>query len=242
MGTADFFFLNPNGIVFGSNAQLNIGGSFIGSTAESLQIEDGTEFSINDTNPLLTISVPTGLQFGAGAGNIRVLGEGNGLFLNPDSTVNGSNRPTGLDIPSGHTLALVGGNLTLNGGNLTADIGHIDLGAVDDNSFVLLTANSTGWELDYTEVETFGNIQFLNAASTDVSGNNAGVISLQGRTITLQDGSSLLAKIAVSGGGTITVEATESLQMTGTSATTPAAPFTALPTSAYIEIAPVAPN
>ncbi|NET50041.1 MAG: filamentous hemagglutinin N-terminal domain-containing protein [Merismopedia sp. SIO2A8] len=236
VGTADLFFINPSGIVFGANAQLNIGGSFIGSTAEGIQFDDGTEFAVDVADPLLTISVPVGLQFGRDPGNIRVAGGGNNIFLNPDSTINRSDRPTGLGVPSGNTLALVGGTVNLNGGNLTADAGRIELGGIGNNSLVTLDETNRGWVLDYSAVETFGNIQLSNAASADVSGDDAGTLKLQGRNITLQEGSTLLANTLVSGGGTIALNATESLQLIGTSATVPAEPFTPLPTSAYIEI------
>ncbi len=201
-GTANLFFLNPNGIVFGSQAALNIGGSFIGSTASSLKFGDGTEYgSIASTPPLLTISQPISLQYGATPGLIRVEGAGHFIYANSDPfQIVRSLRPVGLQVGAGQTLALIGGAVELQGGNLTAEQGQIEIGAVS-NSTVSLTPTASGWNFTYPATATLQDVSFSQGASADASGNGGGHIHVQARNINILDGSSLLALTLGDGAG-----------------------------------------
>ncbi len=219
-GTANLFLINPNGIVFGENSALDIGGSFVGSTADSLKFADGNEFSAVDpqATPLLSINIPVGLQYGNSNGDLVVQGSGNQLQFNRDFTVDKSSRPTGLEVDEGQTLALVGGKVVLDGGNLTAATGRIELGSVADHEFVRFDLTESGLNFDYTEVSDFKNINLTNASSLEVSGNGAGDVQVQGKEVIITDGSAILADTAGdSNGGTLQINGSELLVVAGTS-------------------------
>lgn len=133
LGNADLFSINPNGIIFGANAQLSVGGSFLATTASGVKFDDGTFFNAKNPQslPLLTINVPLGLQLEPNAGSIVNRSQfDSGILPN----VFGS--PFGLLVAPEKTLALVGGEVRLEGGNLTSPGGRIELGSVADTSFV----------------------------------------------------------------------------------------------------------
>jgi filamentous hemagglutinin family protein len=218
---ANLILINPSGINFGHNAQLNIGGSFLGSTANTIKFADGTEFSATNiqNSPLLTISVPVGLQFGQNPAAINVQGQGHNLAV--ESQIFSPftrGDTTGLKVQPGQTLALVGGDITLDGGVLVTEGGRIELGSVGGNSFVNLAANSGQvWSLGYTGVPSFKDIDMRSRAITDTSGVGSGSIQLQGRNITLQDGSAVLIQTqGTQSAGNINVNASESLKLIGT--------------------------
>ena len=219
-GTANLFLMNPNGIVFGPNARLDIGGSFLGSTAERVLFADGSFYSATEPNtpPLLSVNVPIGLQMGSNFGAIQVNGTGNNFNINNINSLAPLERndtPSGFQVAAGNTLALVGGEIALNGGILTAESGRLKLGAVSGNAQIVgVEATDTQLTLDYTQVEQFGDIQLKNGAVADASGTGSGSIQVRGRNLLLDGGSALI--LENSGGqpaGSIDIQTTESVKL-----------------------------
>src|SRR3954471_14290593 len=96
VGQADLYFLNPAGVMFGPNAQLDVPGSFHVSTAHELRFADGARFSALDkTGSGLTVAPPEAFGF---------------LDRPPGRiTVNQSE----LRLAPGKTFSLVGGDIDI---------------------------------------------------------------------------------------------------------------------------------
>ncbi|BDA71881.1 filamentous haemagglutinin outer membrane protein [Calothrix sp. PCC 7716] len=216
-GAANLFFINPNGIIFGNNAELDIGGSFIASTASSINFANGSKFSATDTKPqqVLKVSVPEGLQFGTTANPIYLTSQ-----ASPDSKTNSLGYPVGLQVSINKNLALVGGSVILSGGNLTAPGGRIELLSVGNNSLLSLHSREQSWVFGYEGIQNFQNIQILEQTKipsiVDASGFGGGSIQLTGRHILINGGSSVLSTtLGSDSGGNLTLTATELVELIG---------------------------
>ena len=230
-GKADLFLLNPNGLLFGENASLDIRGSFLGTTADSFVFSDNVTYGATkqEVPPMLKIKIPKGVQFGSNAGSIEVKSTGHELDFNSSTLMpTGYNsRPTGLQSPE-RTLALIGGELNFDGGNLTTSDGTIELAAIAQSGRVNIDRDGKALEFDYDDISNYGDIN-LNSESSLILNfdRKSGDISLRGRNITLEDGSTIVArKTKSSKKGKIDIVASDSLNIVNnTSETFPSSIF-----------------
>jgi filamentous hemagglutinin family protein len=180
-GSANLFLLNPNGIVFGPNASLNIGGSFVATTASAVQFGNGREFSANvsgQSTPLLIVNVPLGLQYGRSPGSIV-------------------NRSTaGLRVRSGNSLILAGGDVRADGGKILAPGGRVELAAVAVGETVGLNASGNNVSLNVPAQVATADVSLTNGADVNVRAGGGGSIAVNARNLNMTEGSKLRAGIA----------------------------------------------
>jgi filamentous hemagglutinin family protein len=162
---ANFFLINPNGIVFGPNAKLTVGKAFVGSTANGLTLLNGQGQSY---------------VFGTNPGNDAPL-----LTINPSAVLNisqinlSANLAAGLGIINYGTLktnnnsqyiGLIGGNVTLDGrygsGQIVAPGGRVDLGGL--NSTGAISIDRQGLVFTGSNF-TRSNVSILNGAQINVA-------------------------------------------------------------------------
>ncbi|MDB9490781.1 filamentous hemagglutinin N-terminal domain-containing protein [Dolichospermum circinale CS-534/05] len=193
LGNANLFLINPNGISFGPNAQLDLKGSFVASTADKIVFDNYQFTTTNPTAPpLLTVNIPLGLGFRDNPGDINIDLKGSTLAFN-----NGQ----GLKVPQDKTLALIGGNVNINGNGVDAEGlragilspgSQIQLGGLTQTGTVNFNEN---FYSTFPQGVTRGNVSLSNGAEINVRAAGGGSITINSRNLNVNEDSRVRAGI-----------------------------------------------
>lgn len=205
-GGANLFLVNPQGIFFGPNASLDIRGSFIATTANEIRLGENGLFSATAPHTSNLLSVEPSALF---SNQLETQARGTGTIINQSTQ-----EEVGLELLGEKTLALVGGDVDIDEGIITVPQGRVELGAIGNNSVVKLNPRNKGYELDYSEVDNFQDID-INSAVIDTQGDEGGGdISIQGRRITVTGMSEITGSTNGSeSGGNIEITASEVVEV-----------------------------
>lgn len=217
-GTANLFLINPNGIIFGKNASLNIGGSFVATTANAIGFGNLGFFSASNPeapSPLLTVN-PNALLFN----QIAASPIQNFSIASAGKDPEGSDA-LGLRVPDGKSLLLVGGNVNINGGILNAYGGRVELGGLTSSGTVALQIDGNNFRLGFPAESTRGDVSLANKSSVNVEAGGGGSIAVNARNLEVSGKSVLSAGIGSGLGsvnsvaGDITLDATGKIKVVG---------------------------
>ncbi|MEG4109133.1 CHAT domain-containing protein [Microcoleus sp. S13_C5] len=142
-GNSNLFLMNPAGIVFGCNAQLNVPGSFLATTATGIGFGNNWFQAVGVNEYAMLIGTPSTLNFGT---------------AQPGAIANFAQ----LSVPNGQTLALIGGTV-FSPGTLSAPSGQIAIASVPGENLVRI---SQAGHLLSLEISPSSN---LNSASVPLS-------------------------------------------------------------------------
>ena len=178
---ANIFLINPSGIIFGPNARLEIGGSFVGTTANAIKFGDGvfpaTASPVDPNNPVLAVN-PSALFFNQTPAGVGV-----------------SNQST-LRVPDGQNLFLVGGNVALDGGTLLAPGGRVELGGLAAPGEVKIDNNlRLSFPDGVAQADVSLNNTTINVGS-DAGTTSPGNILITGNQLSIVNNSNLTSRSA----------------------------------------------
>ncbi|MDZ8053005.1 MAG: filamentous hemagglutinin N-terminal domain-containing protein [Aulosira sp. ZfuVER01] len=222
LGSANLYLINPNGIIFGQNARLDISGSFFASTSNSLLLENGEKFSTQNPKApsLLTINQPLGLDSWL-APESGIANSGN-LSVGKDLTLVGQNLDLQGQLEAAHNLTLqasdtvkirdtfnnpfvasAGKQLLVQGNKIDIfALNHPASGLFAGENMLLRSANSIGGNAQFFSNGNF-RLEQINGNGGDLASSDDPIIRASGD---VSFNSYTGASIHIFAGGSVTID------------------------------------
>jgi filamentous hemagglutinin family protein len=191
---ADMYFLNPYGIMFGTNARLDVQGSFHASTADTLRFADGNEFNArNPEQPLLTVAPISAF----------------GFLTDTPAAIN--LQDSRLFLPEEKTLSFIGGDLHIDKSIMGISAGRFNFASIASHGEVSLTESG----LNLSAEAQRGQIA-IEGSRIAVNGKEAGAgdIYIRGGQFELVSSQILGETLGNEDGGVIDIQA-DNLKLQG---------------------------
>ena len=161
---ASLWLINPNGLVFGEGALVDVQGSFHASTADYLLLGDGGRFGAdlaNAANTTLTMANPT--AFGFLDNNIASIDiQGSPMF-----------------VPYGESIEFVGGDINMTGAFMVAEGGGFGIAAVGGPGEI------TRLDGSYAGAAAWGDITLVDSEFI-ANGDGGAPVAIRGGQLVMQ--------------------------------------------------------
>jgi filamentous hemagglutinin family protein len=173
---ANLFLMNPHGIMFGPNAEINITGSFHATTADYISLGNNERFYA-DLNQNTTLSVASPSAFGFLDNNVGNI------------SIDSSNINVGL----GNTLSMIGGDINIiNQANVSTHDGQINLASTQSAGEFTVALGQT----DTEQFNNLGSIRITDNSTVNSSGSEGGRVVIRGGELVV-DSSTVSADIEI---------------------------------------------
>ena len=173
MPNANFFLMNPNGVIFGPGARLDVAGSFAVTTANEIVLAEGAIFAAT-TDPIdCVLATASPVTFG---------------FLDPTPRAVQVDQAQ-LNVPEGKTLSIIAGDVNITNSTLSAPGGRMNIVSAGSEGTINLDVNDLDTQVEFDPDTLRGNVAVSESSNVNIDGDGGGILAINSNDLIVSSSS-----------------------------------------------------